>query len=108
MTQHILIAATLMDIEAELRRIGHWDRVAPPAEALRSEQPFAVDTLQFNQWLQFIFIPRIRFLLEQQEALPGACSIAPMAEEFYRGQRLTVDGLLDALLRIDALLSAEG
>ena len=108
MTQHIQVAATLMDIEAELRSIGHWDRVAPPAEALRSEQPFAVDTLQFNQWLQFIFIPRIRFLLEQQEALPGACSIAPMAEEFYRGQRLPVDGLLDALLRIDALLSTEG
>ncbi|WP_372864362.1 YqcC family protein [Spongiibacter sp.] len=98
------IAATLIDIEAELRGIGHWDRQSPPPEALRSEQPFAVDTLAFNQWLQFIFIPRMRFLLEQQQALPGACSIAPMAEEFYRGQNLPVAELLDALRRIDALL----
>ncbi|MAY40145.1 MULTISPECIES: YqcC family protein [Spongiibacter] len=108
MEHDALIAATLIDIEAELRGIGHWDRVSPPVEALRSEQPFAVDTLRFNQWLQFIFIPRIRFLIEQEEALPGACSITPMAEEFYRGQRLPVAGLLDALARIDALLSGDG
>lgn len=107
MEHDALIAATLIDIEAELRGIGHWDRVSPPVEALRSEQPFAVDTLRFNQWLQFIFIPRIRFLIEQKEALPSACSITPMAEEFYRGQRLPVAGLLDALARIDALLSGD-
>ncbi|MBO6754229.1 MAG: YqcC family protein, partial [Spongiibacter sp.] len=48
MEHDALIAATLIDIEAELRGIGHWDRVSPPVEALRSEQPFAVDTLRFN------------------------------------------------------------
>lgn len=105
MDRYFAIAETLIDIEAELRGIGHWDRNAPPEQALRSEQPFAVDTLQFYQWLQFIFIPRIRFLIEQQQTLPGACNIAPMAEEAYRGQQLPVAGLLDALRRIDGLLS---
>lgn len=104
-SRYCQIAATLIDIEAELRRIGHWDRQEPPTEALQSEQPFAVDTLSFNQWLQFIFIPRIRFLAEQEGGLPSACNITPMAEEFYRGLGLPVTDLLGALKNIDSLLS---
>ncbi len=102
------LAATLIDLEAALRSLNHWESQSPPAEALRSEQPFAVDTLKFNQWLQFIFIPRMRFLIEQRADLPDRCGITPMAEEFYRGQQLPVADLLAALERIDDLLSGVG
>lgn len=108
MSVYYHVSATLIDIEAELRRIGHWESQRPPEQALRSEQPFAVDTLTFSQWLQFIFIPRIRFLAEQKQSLPGACNISPMAEEFYRGQNLPVAELLAALRHIDSLLSHGG
>lgn len=105
MTAFYRHAEALLDIEAALRQLGLWDSVAPPVEALRSEQPFAVDTLRFEQWLQFIFIPRIRFLIENDHVLPGQCSIAPMAEESFRGRRLPIADLLAALERIDTLLS---
>ena len=105
MSRYHDIAATLIDIECELRSLGQWDKVAPPAEALRSEQPFAVDTLSFSQWLQFVFIPRLNYLLEVESELPSACAIAPMAEEVYRGMGLPIADLLAALTRVDSLLS---
>lgn len=108
MSLYCELAATLMDLEASLRNIGHWDAEPPPPEALRSEQPFAVDVMEFYQWLQFIFIPRLRFLLEAEQALPKRCGIAPMAEEYYRRRALPVEGLLAALRTIDELLGGQG
>ena len=49
------IAELLIDIEAQLRQLGQWDKVPPDADALASEQPFCVDTLRLPQWLQFVF-----------------------------------------------------
>ena len=99
------IAELLIDIEAELRQLQLWEADPPPPEALASNQPFAIDTLSFPQWLQFIFIPTIYTLLEQERALPEQCAIAPMADEFFRGTVLPSSGLLDALERIDAAIS---
>ena len=101
------VAEVLIDIEAELRRLDQWDKKPPSTEALASTQPFCVDTLTLPQWLQFIFLPTIYRMLEEDEPLPQRCGIAPMAEEFFRGSGLAIGGLVDALLRIDELLSEE-
>ena len=45
-------------------------------------------------------------MLEQQEALPERCGIAPMAEEFFRGTGLAIGELVTSLERMDELLSA--
>jgi len=99
------VAAVLIDIEAQLRQLGQWDKIPPSTEALASRQPFCVDTLTLPQWLQFIFLPTLYRMLEEGQALPGRCGIAPMAEEFFRGTELATDELLTALLRMDELLS---
>ncbi len=39
------VAEILIDIEAQLRQLGQWNKVHPPAEALASNLPFCVDTL---------------------------------------------------------------
>ena len=53
------IAAQLIDLEAGLRQLDLWSDEPPTAEALESEQPFAMDSLEFEEWLQFIFLRRI-------------------------------------------------
>ena len=103
---HTEVAEVLIDIEAQLRQLGQWHKVRPPAEALASEQPFCVDTLTLPQWLQFIFLPTLYAMLEQGQALPERCGIAPMAEEYFRGTGLRSSDLVAALRRIDQLLSA--
>jgi uncharacterized protein YqcC (DUF446 family) len=99
------VAAVLIDIEAQLRQLGLWDKLPPPPAALASEQPFCIDTLTLPQWLQFIFLPTLYRMLEQDQPLPRRCGIAPMAEEFFRGTGLPSAGLVEALLLVDELLS---
>ena len=80
------IADQLLLIERELRALGWWDDCAPSDEALASVEPFCVDTLDFSQWLQWIFLPRMKFILEQDMALPSASGILQMAEMVYQGR----------------------
>lgn len=101
---HTQVAATLMDIEGELRRLSLWEAEAPDEQALASTQPFALDTLTLPQWLQWIFLPTMQQLTEERRPLPAKCGITPMAEEYFRGQNLPITGLLDALETIDRLL----
>ncbi len=102
---HISLADALMDIEAELRVLQLWEEQEPPLEALQSQQPFAVDTLTFPQWLQFIFLPRLYFMIEADYELPGNCAIAPMAEQYFAVLNFHSAPLIAHLTRIDDLLS---
>jgi len=101
------IAELLIDIEAELRQLGLWDRLPPSPEALASDQPFSIDTLTLPQWLQFIFLPTIYRMLEEGQPLPQRCGIAPMAEEYFRGLGMASGALEQALLQVDELLSRD-
>jgi uncharacterized protein YqcC (DUF446 family) len=101
------VAEVLIDIEAQLRRLNLWDKVPPAESALASTEPFCVDTLTLPQWLQFVFLPTLYRMLEEEQALPERCGIAPMAEEFFRGSGLATTDLIRALHQVDELLSRE-
>ncbi|MEK1905379.1 MAG: YqcC family protein [Pseudomonas sp.] len=98
------VADQLLLIERELRVLGLWGAVAPSAEALASEQPFCVDTLSFDEWLQWLFLPRMKGLLETGGPLPAASGIQPMAEESYKGREAEMQGLLRLLGEFDRLI----
>jgi uncharacterized protein YqcC (DUF446 family) len=104
---HIAVAELLIDIEAQLRQLGLWEREPPPPQALASDQPFSVDTLTLPQWLQFIFLPTLYRLLAEGQPLPGRCGIAPMAQEYFRGLALASATLERTLLKMDRMLSGE-
>lgn len=99
------IASILMDLEAEMRRLGLWDAQPPSPAALASTEPFGVDTMTLAQWLQFIFIPRMHALVEAGQLPPGRCEIQPIAEEYFRNSRLDVAPLLQHVAKLDALIN---
>ncbi len=99
------LAEHLLLIECELRVLGWWQEQAPSAEALASQEPFCVDTLTFEQWLQWIFLPRMKQLLEADAALPSVSGIQPMAEMVYREQSGVARRLLELLGEFDRLLT---
>ena len=98
------LTSLLQDLERELRMQARWETESPSAEALRSTEPFAVDAMDFDQWLQWILLPRMHELLRRQLPLPANCAIQPMAEEVYSaddpgGLRIVaIIGEIDALL----------
>jgi uncharacterized protein YqcC (DUF446 family) len=103
--KHVAVAEILIDIEKELRELRLWEFEIPSEEALASTQPFAIDTLNFPQWLQFIFIPRLYFMVEQRIDLPSVSGVKPMAEEYFQVLSLNSASLIAHLERIDNLLS---
>lgn len=104
---HIAVAEILIDIEKELRELQLWDDEMISDEALMSEQPFAIDTMTFPQWLQFIFLPRMYFIIEQQLQLPANCGVASMAEQYFSVLKLPSLPLIAHLQKIDELLTAQ-
>ena len=100
----VAIAEQLLLIERELRLQGWWDEVCPSTEALSSVEPFSVDTLDFHQWLQWIFLTRMKQILEQDLPLPGVSGILEMAEMVYADRPVESLGLRAALKKFDQLI----
>lgn len=101
MRQWHALAEALLELERELRLLGLWAAQPPSPAALASQQPFCVDTLAFEGWLQWIFIPRMAQIIDSAGGVPGGCNIQPMGEEAFAhlGERCTA--LLQILGRID-------
>ncbi len=102
------LADCLLEIEAELRRLGWWENQQPCASSLASSEPFCVDTLAFEQWLQWVFLPRMKQLLEQASELPGRSAITEMAEVAYVEIPGKTVVLRRHLKRMDRLLERHG
>ena len=66
------LADLLLAIEAEMRGLGLWQSESPDEEALASLVPFCHDTLRFEEWLQWVFLPKMKQVLETEEGLPLA------------------------------------
>ncbi len=69
MTQKSQLLNLLVTLEQTLNDQGLWQVDTPSDEALASQQPFAVDTLQPEQWLQWIFIPKMTLLCHSEAPL---------------------------------------
>ena len=106
--RYLKVADQLLLIERELRIQGWWDDVSPSHVALSSVEPFSVDTLEFEQWLQWIFLPRMKIILEQGLPLPNASGIQEMAEMVFASRSVQgKDRQLQVLLKeFDSLITA--
>ena len=43
-----------------MRALGMWRKTPLPPEKFEFKEAFAQDTMTFAQWLQFVFLPRVR------------------------------------------------
>lgn len=95
----------LESIASELKQLSLWQETPPSPEAMASQQPFCVDTLTFQQWLQFILVPRMQALLSAGQPLPHSADIAPMAEESFKHQQIPAVTLVGHLRELDQLIT---
>lgn len=103
-TRYTLLASLLIDIECELRRSHLWSAEPPSAEALASVEPFCVDTMDLQQWLQFIFLPRMHELLVAKAPLPAQCDITAIAETVWTAN-IHAKPVIDVLRQFDAVIN---
>jgi uncharacterized protein YqcC (DUF446 family) len=67
-----LVAEKLNEIEAEMHAVGLWQASPLRPDQLESPGAFGVDKMTFSQWLQFIFIPRVREAVASKQFPPSS------------------------------------
>ena len=101
------VVDVLLELEAEMRALGWWEEEKPSATALASQQPFCVDQLAFEQWLQWIFLPRMKAIVEAGQPLPTQSAIFVYAEECLRHLSSRSAHFLALMKRFDKLVTLE-
>src|SRR5882762_6748852 len=66
-------------IEAELKALNRWDREPLPQDKYENMGAFGSNRMAFVQWLQFILIPGIREIVEENSDFPGGSKLAAYA-----------------------------
>lgn len=102
-----LLRQQLQQLETELRAASLWSAQPPSEAAMASTMPFMYDTLQIEEWLQWVFVPRLHALLDANAGLPGSCSVHPLAEHEWTNRlpNGTHGAALKLLAEIDATLT---
>jgi len=101
------IEALLPEMEHAMKQLDLWSAKRPTDHALASEQPFCYDTMVFGDWLQWVFVPRIRLVLARDLSLPAKSDIAPLAEVWLKERGLEQESrqLLEIIRTLDRQLS---
>ncbi len=93
----------LNDIELEMQRIALWQALPPEPNAFLSEQPFAIDTMQSNEWLQWVFLPRMRAIIDANSDIPRNFALHPYFEESLKEEEEVLN-LLQLIKNLDELV----
>lgn len=97
----------LTDIESLMKEYDLWSAMPPELSALESCEPFCIDTMMPETWLQWIFIPKMMAILENQQTLPTNMAIAPYFEVSFSQRGGDYQLLLTVLQNLDELLNKE-
>ena len=88
-------------IEQEMRRIGLWRAEPLRPGQMNFSQAFAMDTMTFAQWLQFVFVPRVREAVAAN-SFPSGSSVGAQAVREFDGDP-DADRLVELLSEFDGL-----
>lgn len=99
------VAAKISEIEAEMKRVGLWQEKPLDPEQYNFTRAFAMDTMSFDQWLQFIFIPRVKQIIETRGEFPPSSMVAAQAVREFDGSTFETDRLQSLLSEFDRLFN---
>ncbi|GIU02600.1 YqcC family protein [Shewanella algidipiscicola] len=91
-------------IAQELKSQALWADEPPSTQAMADPTPFACESMPFEHWLQFIFIPKMSVLVAQRAPLPTNIALAPMAEYVWQ-HRIELKMLINLINQLDEFLS---
>lgn len=73
------VQTKIQRIVVEMKRIGYWQKEPLRPEQYNFRSAFAMDTMTFSQWLQFIFVPRVEQILDSQGTFPSRSQVGTQA-----------------------------
>jgi uncharacterized protein YqcC (DUF446 family) len=101
-TAYEVVSTKLDDIEAEMKNIGYWQDAPLKTEQYDFRAAFAMDTMAFSQWIQFIFIPLVRNIIIEKGQFPSNSAVGTQAVREFDGDDNAAQ-LVSLLSEFDAL-----
>ncbi|MGH2361807.1 MAG: YqcC family protein [bacterium] len=99
------IKEKIASIEAEMKRIAMWQQGPLEPEKYEFHAAFAMDTMAYSQWLQFVFIPRVHEVLDSYGPVPRQSSVGAQAIREFDGYNEASD-LVTLLCEFDGLIES--
>jgi uncharacterized protein YqcC (DUF446 family) len=103
MPERGVVKQRIDEIETEMKRIGFWRDKPLEPEAYDFHRAFALDTMPFSYWLQFIFIPRVNQIIDSGAQFPKASQVGAQAVREFDGDDEASD-LVQMLCDFDRLI----
>jgi uncharacterized protein YqcC (DUF446 family) len=91
-------------IEAELKRIGMWQEAPLPEDRFEDMGAFGYKTMAFEQWLQFVLLPRVRDIIASEDDFPEESEVGVYALRAFDSYP-DADGLSELLIAFDSLFN---
>lgn len=107
MSIHNQVRRSLQAIEQSMRDLALWQAAPPDHEAFSSTEPFCIDSMSAEAWLQWVFLPRMYGLLDAEAPLPTRFAITPYFEEALKDREPSSLPLLVLLQQLDLMLNKE-
>ncbi|CAA0083991.1 Uncharacterised protein [BD1-7 clade bacterium] len=104
-SQHPELDLLLDRVQFELESLLLWGAEPPAPACLASQVPFAADCMAFHEWLQWIFLARLRAMLGGAGILPQGSDVASMAEVWQQVQGVDAVELIRNLKSVDRYLN---
>ncbi|CAA0114155.1 Uncharacterised protein [BD1-7 clade bacterium] len=104
-SQHPELDLLLNRVQFELELLLLWGAEPPAQACLASQVPFAADCMAFHEWLQWVFLARLRAILGGAGILPKGSDVASMAEVWQQVQGIDAGDLIGNLKSIDEYLN---
>jgi uncharacterized protein YqcC (DUF446 family) len=73
------------EIEAEMKKIGIWQAGPIAPEKLKCKKAFCMDTMSFEEWLQYVLVPRVRSIIAEKGEWPKGSAVGVMAIRNFDG-----------------------
>jgi uncharacterized protein YqcC (DUF446 family) len=99
-----LVTAKANEIEAELKLLRRWNTSPLPPEKFENMGAFGCNTMSFEQWIQFVLLPRIHLIVRDKDSFPQGSMLGPYAIRVFDGD-LESSRLHDLLYELDEIVN---
>lgn len=95
----------LDDVQRVMTKAGVWQSMPPAPEKMMSVEPFSIDTLSFTEWLQWVYVARLRAIIDANGQLPSGAQVHPYAIEALKANSQSIPELLELIEKLDQVLA---
>lgn len=100
--KYLQAASIAKQIADELKSLNRWSDHPLPEEKLQNMGAFGSNTMSFEQWIQFVLLPRLHEIISSKGEFPPNSSIAVYGVRAFDGDD-AASNLQDLLRQLDDL-----